>query len=133
MRHSGSLEMKEQIEGLFNPEPCEGGVVRHAFACPRLERTHKLDLSYLKTADWEGSSGHPHTRLCGAHEDWPISMTESANRPSPKHHSLRALQAWQDVPRCFLAPHVTRAYVGPTFPCAVWKAPHVTRADIGSL
>ena len=75
-------EMKGQIEGLFNPEPCvEGGVVRHAFACPRLERTHKLDLSYLKTADWEGSSGHPHTRLRGAHEDFLDQLTRNSDMP----------------------------------------------------
>lgn len=74
-------EMKEQIELLFNPEPDEGGVVRRAFACPRLEKTHSLDLSYLKTIDWEGSSMHPHTRLCGAREDALDLLTRNSDMP----------------------------------------------------
>jgi hypothetical protein len=80
-------EVKEQIELLFNPEPDEGEIVRRAFACPRLEKTHNLDLSYLKTIDWEGSSMHPHTRLCGAREDALDQLTRkrrSATRHDPK-------------------------------------------------
>jgi hypothetical protein len=74
-------EMKKQIELLFNPEPDEGGVGRRAFACPRLEKTHGLDLSYLKTIDWEGSSIHPHTRLCGAHEGALDLLTRNSDMP----------------------------------------------------
>ena len=39
-------EMKEQIS-------LEGGVVRRAIASPRLEKTHSLDLSYLKTIGYD--------------------------------------------------------------------------------
>lgn len=60
-------DLKEQIDLLFNPEPREG-IVRHGLSLPRLKETHGLDLSYLETLDWEGSTGHKHTRLCGAKE-----------------------------------------------------------------
>ena len=74
-------EIKEHIELLFNPEPSEGGIVRRAFLCTRLEHTHGLDLSYLKTTDWEGSSMHPHTRLCGAREDALNLLTRNSDMP----------------------------------------------------
>jgi hypothetical protein len=67
-------EMKEQIS-------LEGGVVRRAIASPRLEKTHSLDLSYLKTIDWEGSSVHPHTRLCGAREGALDLLTRNSDMP----------------------------------------------------
>jgi hypothetical protein len=87
-------EMNEQIEILFNPQVDEGGIVRRAFACPRLENTHKLDLSYLKTMDWEGSSIHAHTRLCGAHE--PSIHLLTRNSDMPERLMLSALQLLAD-------------------------------------
>ena len=87
-------EIREPIELLFNPEPNEGGIVRRAFACPLLEKTHGLDLSYLKTIDWEGSSVHPHTRLRGGREDALDLLTR--NSDMPHRLMLSALQLLAD-------------------------------------
>ena len=87
-------EIREPIELLFNPEPNEGGIVRRAFACPLLEKTHGLDLSYLKTIDWEGSSVHPHTRLRGGREDALDLLTR--NSDMPHRLMLSALQFLAD-------------------------------------
>jgi hypothetical protein len=82
-------QVREEIEILFNPEPREGGVVRHGLGQPRLTRTHGLDLSYLETMDWEGSSGHKHTRL-GDGESLD-ALTRSSDMPDRLMYSALQL------------------------------------------
>jgi hypothetical protein len=85
-------EIKEQIEILFNPEPHEGGAVRWGLCQPRLQKKHHLDLSYLKTIDWEGSSGHKYARLC----DGESLDTLKRNRDMPDQLMFSALQLLAD-------------------------------------
>ena len=75
-------ELSADLEALFNPEPDDfpgrpTGDIPHS----RLEKEHGLDLSYLETFNWEGSSIHPHTRLC-----------------PPDEHRIRPLIHNLDVP-----------------------------------
>ena len=85
-------KIAEQIELLFNPEPGEGGIVRRGLGQPRLLKKHKLDLSYLETFDWEGSSGHEHTRL----RDSEDLDTLTRNSDIPMRLMLSALQLLAD-------------------------------------
>src|SRR5262249_1336655 len=75
-------ELSADLEALFNPEPDDfpgrpTGDIPHS----RLEKEHGLDLSYLETFNWEGSSIHPYTRLC-----------------PPDEHRIRPLIHILDVP-----------------------------------
>ncbi len=74
-------ELKEQIELLLNPEPDEDGFVPREFPHSSLEKVHKLDFSYMKTSDWEGSTMHRHTRLCGAGDDEFHLLTRNSDMP----------------------------------------------------
>jgi hypothetical protein len=56
-------EIKEEIELLFSSGGGEDGLVRSGLRQQRLIEKHRLNLSYLETLNWEGSSGHEHTRL----------------------------------------------------------------------
>ena len=87
-------ELKEQIELLLNPEPDEDGFGPHEFPRSRLKKVHRLDFPYMKTFDWEGSTFHPHTRLCGADEDEFHLLTR--NSDMPKRLMFSALQLLAD-------------------------------------
>lgn len=45
----------------------------------RLERHHRLDLSYLATPAWEGSTVHPHTRLCSSQDRHLHTLTRNSD------------------------------------------------------
>lgn len=50
-------DLRADLEALFNPEPDDfGGRPSGDIPHPRVEKEHGLDLSYLKTFNWEGSS-----------------------------------------------------------------------------
>jgi hypothetical protein len=87
-------EITERIKALLNPEPDEGGPAQRPLACPRLEKTHKLNLSYLKTSDCEGSSIHPHTRLWSGREETLQLLTRNSDMPNRLMFS--ALQVFAD-------------------------------------
>ncbi len=72
-------EISEEIELLFTPEHDEGGLVRRGIRQPRLMKKHHLDLSYLETIDWEGSSMHKHTRLQASDE--VDALTRNSDMP----------------------------------------------------
>jgi len=76
-------DLKAELDAILNPEPDEDG--KHPtrdIPHPRLENKHKLDLSYLRTFDWEGSSGHPCTRLCPSDEKRLPSLIRNLDVPS---------------------------------------------------
>ena len=74
-------EIKEQIRLLLNPEPDEDGFGSREFPHSKLEKIHKLDFSYMKTSDWEGSTIHRHTRLCGVGDDELHLLTRNSDMP----------------------------------------------------
>jgi hypothetical protein len=63
-------ELQEQLGAILDPEWDED-IEPREWPHPRLEDRHKLDCSFLRTFNWEGSTGHPYTRLCSA-SDEPI-------------------------------------------------------------
>jgi hypothetical protein len=69
-------ELRERIESILDPEP-EPDLSPREVPHPRLERVHGLDLSYLNTADWEGSSIHKHTRLSSSEDDALHTLTRN--------------------------------------------------------
>ena len=77
-------DLRTELEGLFNPEPDDsyGGPSTGDTPHPRLEKEHGLDLSYLKTFNWEGSTGHPHTRLIPADEPRIRPLMHNLDVPS---------------------------------------------------
>lgn len=74
-------ELQEEIYILFSPEPDEEGFFPREWPHPRIINFHKLDISYMERFDWEGSTIHPHTRICG-----------------PDEHRLHSLSGNTDVP-----------------------------------
>jgi hypothetical protein len=81
-------EIREEIQHLFNSERDEGGIVRRGLSQPRLTKKHHLDLAYLATLDWEGSSVHKHTRL----RDGDEIDTLTRNSDMPYRLMLSGLQ-----------------------------------------
>lgn len=78
-------DLRAELEWLFNPEPDEdGGPPIRDIPHPRLEKKHSLDLSYLETSGfiWEGSTIHPHTRLCPPNEPRVSSLIRNLDVPS---------------------------------------------------
>ncbi|HBA38312.1 MAG TPA: hypothetical protein DCZ05_00805 [Deltaproteobacteria bacterium] len=76
-------DLRADLEALFNPEAEDYGErptgdIPH----PRLEKEHGLDLSYLETFNWEGSSIHPHTRLCPPDEPRIRPLIHNLDVPS---------------------------------------------------
>lgn len=74
-------QLHEEISILFNPEPDDEGFYPREWPHPRIVNFHKLDISYMKRFDWEGSTIHPHTRLCGPEELRLHSLTRNADVP----------------------------------------------------
>lgn len=75
-------ELQEEINILFNPEPDEDGSHLREWPHKRIINFHKLDISYMKRYDWEGSTIHPYTRICCG----------------PTENRLRSLSRNMDVP-----------------------------------
>jgi len=76
-------ELKAELDLLFHPEPNEDGEYpSRDIPHPRLEKEHQLDLSYLRTYDWEGSSLHPCSRTCPADEHRLYPLIRNLDVPS---------------------------------------------------
>lgn len=73
--------LRTEIDGILNPEPEEKLPWRN-IPHPRLGDVHGLDTSYLETVVWEGSTIHPHTRLCPADEHRLHTLTRNSDVPS---------------------------------------------------
>src|SRR5687768_13635131 len=75
-------EMRKEIEGIFEPEiDDDNGLLLREFPHTRLQKVHKLDLSYMHTIDWEGSSIHRYTRLCPTDEQQLHTLTRNSDMP----------------------------------------------------
>lgn len=72
--------LREEFDYLFNPDPEDFERPTLDYPQERLERLHGLDLSYLKTFIWEGSSVHPTTRLARV-EDWLLALIRNNDVP----------------------------------------------------
>ena len=64
MDQTSLQDFMDSIHWLFNPEPDEDGTPWREFPNKRIKTYHGLDVSYMETMDWEGSSMDEHTRLC---------------------------------------------------------------------
>lgn len=71
-------ELRDRIESILDPEPdpdMEPREVGH----DRLEKHHKLDLTYLNASAWEGSTIHAHTRICSQDETHLHALTRNSD------------------------------------------------------
>lgn len=71
-------ELLDSIDSILDPEPepdMEPREIPHA----RLEQHHGLDLSYLASLTCEGSTVHPHTRLCSPTDTALHTLTGNAD------------------------------------------------------
>jgi len=82
-------DLQGEISSLFNPEVDEHGFVPGEWPHSRLEKQHKLDVTYLKVSEWkrEGTTVHKYTRKCS--EDDKELHTLDRNLDVP----LRLLEA----------------------------------------
>lgn len=71
----------DEIHWLFNPEPDEDGVAPREFPNKRIREHYKLDMSYMESFDWEGSSVHKYTRLCPSEEESIHVLTRNQDVP----------------------------------------------------
>lgn len=74
-------ELRSRIWELFHPERDEHGISPREFPNFRLTKHHKLGFSYMMTLDWEGSTVHEHTRLCGADDEALHQLTRNSDVP----------------------------------------------------
>src|SRR6266849_7194614 len=76
-------DIRTEIEGVVDPELGPDDDVRPTLDLPhdRLETHHGLDLSYLKTYRWEGSTIHPSTRTCAQPEPTMKPLTHNVDVP----------------------------------------------------
>lgn len=70
-----------EINRLFRPEPDEDGTILREIPNKRIKDLHGLDVSYMESFDWEGSSVHQYTRLHPAEDEWLKVLTRSQDVP----------------------------------------------------
>jgi hypothetical protein len=69
MEETAFQDFMEEINWWFHPEPDEDGFRPREFPNKRIRELYKLDLAYMESLDWEGSTMHEHTRLFPAAEE----------------------------------------------------------------
>jgi len=74
-------ELRNEIAAIVDPEHDPDLPVRE-IPNPRLRAVHGLDVSYLETTRWEGSTIHPHTRIWPADEQRLHTLTRNADVPT---------------------------------------------------
>lgn len=74
-------DFMEEINWLFHPEPDEDGTPLREFPNKRIREHYGLNVSYMESFDWEGSTVHKHTRLCPAEEQRIHSLTRNKDVP----------------------------------------------------
>ena len=71
----------DEIHWLFHPEPDEDGILPREFPNKRIRKHFGLDISYMESFDWEGSSVHKYKRLCPAEEERIHVLTRNQDIP----------------------------------------------------
>lgn len=75
-------ELRERIHWLFEPEPDEDGLFPLEHPTRRLVSRYKLDFSYMEALNYEGSTMHKYTRLCGKKDTAVHALTRNSDVPS---------------------------------------------------
>ena len=111
MDQTALQDFMDEINWLFHPEPEEDGDVLREFPNDRLKSLHGLDVTYMKTLVWEGSTIHKHTRIRPADEENLQILTRSQDVPD-------RLFRGNDVPKATAArsAHVRRPFARPGCP-----------------
>ena len=81
MDQTALQDFLDEINCLFYPEPDEDGIGLREFPNKRIRDHHDLDVSYMESFDWEGSSGHKYTRLRPAEEERIQVLTRNQDVP----------------------------------------------------
>ncbi len=74
-------DFMDEIHWLFHPEPDEDGIPPREFPNQRIREYYRIDVSYMESYDWEGSSVHKYTRLCPAEEERVHVLTRNKDVP----------------------------------------------------
>jgi hypothetical protein len=81
MDQTALQDFMDEIHWLFHPEPDEDGIVPREFPNKRIREHYRLDMSYMESFDWEGSSVHKYTRLCPSNEEKIHVLTRNNDVP----------------------------------------------------
>ena len=74
-------DLRAEIRALFDPDPEEEDVRYRDHPHARLVSQHGLDVSYLSTLAWEGSTIHPCTRICPTSANSIHTLTRNSGVP----------------------------------------------------
>lgn len=81
MDQTALQDFMDEIHWMFHPEPDEDGISPQEFPNKRIKEHHGLDVSYMESYDWEGSSVHKYTRLCPSEEEKIHLLTRNQDVP----------------------------------------------------
>jgi len=81
MDQTALQDFLDEIHWLFHPEPDEDGILPREFPNKRIREHYRLDMSYMESCDWEGSSVHKYTRLCPSNEEKIHILTRNQDVP----------------------------------------------------
>lgn len=93
MDQTALQDFMDEINWLFHPEPDDDETVLREFPNNRIKDIHGLDVSYMESFDWEGSSVHKYTRLRPAEEKSLQILTKSQDVPDRLFRSALRLFA----------------------------------------
>lgn len=81
MDQTSLQDFMDEIHWLFHPEPDEDGILQREYPNRRIKEHYRLDMSYMESIDWEGSSVHKYTRLCPSGEERIHVLTRNQDVP----------------------------------------------------
>lgn len=81
MDQAALRDFMDKIHWLFHPEPDEDGIAPREFPNKRIREHYGLNMSYMESFDWEGSSVHKYTRLCPSEEERIHVLTRNQDVP----------------------------------------------------
>lgn len=81
MDQAALQDFMDKIHWLFHPEPDEDGIAPREFPNKRIREHYGLNMSYMESFDWEGSSVHKYTRLCPSEEERIHVLTRNQDVP----------------------------------------------------
>jgi hypothetical protein len=113
--------LESEINCLFNPEPDEDQSPRE-WPNVRLETHYGLNFEFMKGFHWEGSTGHPNTRICLEKETALTGLTR--NDDVPRRLFEAALRVFGDSMITYnkSTDHVTRLRYYPPIILTFWSA-----------